>query len=414
MLFLNRFILTVAAVLLCLQSAQAQAPRSFLPDEGALNRLGLTMSWWAQASVNPVRDHVEFFVADEQNVFVQSSTGIISSFHAEQGRKLWSQLVGIPSQQSYPVTTSDREALVAIGLHLYSLQKDTGKRVWELVVSEYPSTSPEMDENHIFVGTVDGSVLAYDLPMVQSLYTRGLLPQWTVRSRMWNFQTPDLIISPPLPVGKNVVFASRRGIVYSLQDKNKELRYQMEVGNEINTPIGYSKDRLFVSDRNARMLCINIETGQVVWTFSGGAQIGQQPRVVNQFVYIVPHRNGLTSLAVSSGAQQWQQRIATSFVAASDNRVYARDESNNLLVLDRENGQLIGFVNMREYTMHVSNDRTDRLFLSSPGGTVIALREIGSEYPSYHLNPERRPILPEFAPEEEGEAEQGEAQQEQQ
>jgi len=395
-----RLIFASFAVLVCIPAYAQPAPRSFLPNEAELNRLGLTMSWWAQASVNPKQDSVEFFVVDEQNAFVQSTTGIISSFHAEQGKKLWSQLVGIPEQQSYPVTTSENDVLITIGLHLYSMRKATGKKTWELIVSEYPSTSPEMDDSFIFVGTLDGSVLAYDLAQVSSLYRRGLLPQWTVRSRLWNFQTPDLIISPPISVGKNVVFASRRGIVYSLKGANKELRYQLESGNEIHTPLGYSKNRIFVADRNSRMLCMDIESGRVLWTFAGGTPILQQPRVVGESVYIVPHREGLISLATVGGLQQWQAPMVNSFVAASESRVYARDENKNLLVLDRKTGKRIGMINMRNFPIHAANDRTDRIFLTSADGTVIALREIGSEYPLYHLYPERRPILPEFTPEE--------------
>jgi len=400
MLSMIRLISASLAVLICAQAHAQLRPRSFLPDEAELNRLGLTMSWWAQASVNPKQDKVEFFVADEQNVFVQSTTGIVSSFHAEQGKKLWSQLIGVPEQQSYPVTTSEQDVLITIGLHLYALRKSTGKKMWELVVSEYPSTSPEMDDSYIFVGTLDGSVLAYDLAQVSSLYRRGMLPQWTVRSWLWNFQTPDLIISPPISVGNNVVFASRRGIVYSLKGANKELKYQLESGNEIHTPLGFSKDRLFVADRNARMLCMDVESGRVLWTFAGGTPIHQQPRVVGASVYIVPHRDGMISLATTGGIQQWRQPVATSFVAASESRVYARDESKNLLVLDRETGRRIGIINMRNFPIHASNDRTDRIFLTSTDGTVIALREIGSDYPLYHLYPERRPILPEFTPEE--------------
>lgn len=40
----------------------------------------------------------------------------------------------------------------------------------------------------------------------------------------------------------------------------------------------------------------------------------------------------------------------------------------------------------------------DRIFLASPSGLVVALRERGRSFPQYHMFPERRPILPEFAP----------------
>lgn len=391
----------IAIVMCCGQTVHAQfATTSSLPNEGELNRIGLTMAWWAQASINPRKDKIEYFTADEQCVYLQSSAGIVTCLHGEQGRKLWYRLVGIPDQQSFPVTTNEKEVLVTIGVNLYSLKKDTGQTLWQLTCDEPPSTSPDMDDNFIYVGTIDGSVWGYNLLEVQKLYPRGMLPQWTIRTRMWNFQTPDLIISPPIPHGDNVVFASRRGIVYSLVGANKQLRWQLEAGNEIHTPLGHSGDRIFVADRNARMLCVNIESGSVLWTFAGGSPINQQPRVVGNDVYVVPHREGLTSVAINSGGVSWQQPQATAFVTATDAHVYARDHGGNLLVLDRESGQILSSVNLRNFPLQVSNDRTDRIYLASTTGTVIALREIGSEYPAYHLYPERRPILPEFASEE--------------
>jgi len=395
---LRLFPLTVVLLLSWQASVQAQKMR--LPSEGELNRQGLTMSWWGQAGVNPQRDTVEFFTADEQNVFIQSTTGLITCFHGELGKRQWSQLVGAPEQQSYPLTTSDEDVVVIIGLHLHALKKDSGRKIWELVVNEYPSTAPTIDEEHIFVGTIDGSVLAYHLPKIQSLYKRGMLPQWATRAFLWNFKTPDLIVSPPISAGKEVVFASRRGIVYSLKSENKQLHYQLETGNEIKTPVGYSKDQIFVADRFARMLCMNLSNGKVQWVFTGGSPIQQQPRVVGDAVYVIPRYEGLISIARKSGVQNWQQSQATSFVAASETHVYARDENKNLLVLDRTSGQITGTINVRNFEMHAANDRTDRIFLASRDGVVVAIREVGSEYPLYHLYPERRPILPEFAPEE--------------
>lgn len=399
-----KLIPAVLALVMCSSQAvyaQTAAASSSLPQEGELNRNGLTMAWWAQSSVNPRRDSLEYFTADEQCVYIQSNTGVITCLHGEQGRKMWYRLVGLPDQQSFPVTTNEKEVLVSIGVNLYSLKKDTGQTLWQLVCEEPPSTSPEMDDNFIYVGTIDGSVWGYDLQQVRHLYPRGMLPQWTIRSRLWNFQTPDLIISPPIPQGDNVVFASRRGIVYSLVGENKQLRWQLEAGNEIETPLGHSGERIFVADRNARMLCVNIESGAVQWTFAAGAAIKQQPRVVGNDVYVVPHREGLTSIAVNSGGVNWQQTQATAFVTATDAHVYARDHGGNLLILDRETGQVKSSINLRQFPLQVSNDRTDRIYLASTTGTVIALREIGSEYPVYHLHPERRPILPEFAVDEE-------------
>lgn len=400
MLFFSRILPAIAIAFSCQLAVQAQGIKVSIPSENALNRQGLTLAWWAQASINPARDTVQFLTADEQNVFVQSTSGVVSSFHGELGRKLWTQLIGRPDQQSYPATSSDQEVLITIGLHLFALNKDNGRRAWELTMPEYPATSPTIDGKYIFAGTVKGGVFAFDEEKVRDLYQRGMLPTWTTRAELWNFQATDQIVSPPISLGNNVIFASEKGTVYSVSRLNKELKYQLETGNIIRAPIGYSKDRVFVADRNARMLCINTNSGQVTWTFSGGSPIIQQPRAVGGHVFIAPHREGLTCLSLTSGALQWQQKLAHAFVAASETRVYAVDANGELLILDRKTGSLTGTLNLRDFPVYVSNDRTDRIFLGTTTGTLLSLREIGSTYPVYHLYPERRPLLPEFAPEE--------------
>ncbi|WP_437185811.1 PQQ-binding-like beta-propeller repeat protein [Planctomicrobium sp. SH668] len=393
----------VVAILLFASPAFAQGKKSFLPSEVELNRHGLTMAWWAQADVNASRDRVEFFSCDEQCVYVQSSTGVLTVIHSELGRKQWGQLIGKPEQQSFPVSTNENEVLVAVGLSLFSLKKETGTTEWTMLCPEYPSTSPQVDDRYLFIGTVDGSILAYDLEEIRKTYSQGLLPQWTVRSRLWNFQAPERIVSTPVSFRDDVIFASARGEIYSLKKSNKELNYQIELNTPLRTQLGFSSDRMLVCDARARMLCLEKASGRTLWTFAGGAPIQKRPIISGANVFVVPHRKGLTALNSATGVTEWNNPLASTFLAATDNRVYASDDSNNLLILDRSNGKLVGSLSLRDFSVRVTNDRTDRIFLSSPGGTVIALREIDSTFPPYYLNPERRPISPEFAAEEETE-----------
>jgi hypothetical protein len=55
---------------------------------------------------------------------------------------------------------------------------------------------------------------------------------------------------------------------------------------------------------------------------------------------------------------------------------------------------------LRDFTVRYGNELTDRIYLATSRGLVICLRENGQEFPIYHRYPERQPILPEFAPEE--------------
>ena len=51
------------------------------------------------------------------------------------------------------------------------------------------------------------------------------------------------------------------------------------------------------------------------------------------------------------------------------------------------------------YTNHLANDRSDRIYIATPAGLVMCLHEQGREFASFHVHPDRQPIMPELAPE---------------
>jgi len=385
-------------------AALAQSGRSRMPNENELNRLGLTLSWWGQASVKSSQERVSFFTADEQNVYVQSKAGIITTFQGESGRRLWSQLVGAPNQYAYAATSGETDVLVGLGLKVYAFNKVTGVPHWELNLPSPPSASPKEEGRFLYVPTVDGMLRAYDVEKLGALAKRALLPQWTNRAELWTYQMPAPSISTPIPVNDQVIFASSRGNIYRMLGAENKLEFIMEGNAPLSAPITYSRDYVFAADVRSRLLCVNINSGGVLWSFSSGAPIRKKPSVVGKQLFVVAEREGMSALDIHTGLRRWEQPIATDLVAVTDSRVYASDSGNNLLILDRGTGRVQGQVRLGEFNLRVQNDRTDRIYAASAGGTVIALRELASEYPLYHLYPERRPILPDVAPEGDAEA----------
>ncbi|MCA9081831.1 MAG: PQQ-like beta-propeller repeat protein, partial [Planctomycetaceae bacterium] len=299
--------------------------QGLLPTEEQLNPAGLTLMWYGQAIIDRSRDQVEFITADEQNVYIQSRTGILTCFGIESGRQLWSALLGAPDHVGYAAASNDRELLVTSGLTIYSLDKMTGNVLWELLIPTLPSASPEVDETTAYVGTVDGSVYAYDLARVRQLHKEGRLPQWAHLARLWRYKTPREIIAPPISTGATVAFASRQGLVIGVAAKSKKLKFQFETDAQIRTPVGRSNELIFVTEKNGRLYCLNQDNGTMRWAFSTGAPIDHQPRVVGPQVFVVPYREGLECVSVASGYRQWNQKKVTEFIAASEDKVYASD-----------------------------------------------------------------------------------------
>jgi outer membrane protein assembly factor BamB len=403
----------VAAILLFESAAQAQSRRqSVLPSSRELSRLGLEMAWWSQSTIDPGSDRVLYLTADEDAVYAQSRTGIITAFDAENGEQLWAQLVGRPNAATFPIVTNDNQVLVATGMNLHALNKRTGRRDWHLQLPHHPSTAPGIDDTQAYIGTLDGSAYAYNLRTVRELYQEQRLPEWSNVALVWRYQTGTELSSPPVSSGRNVSFASLDGSLYSISRSRGSLTFQFETNGAIRTPVGRSKNSLFIASDDVRFFCIDIDNGRLKWTFVPGLPIRQQPRIVGDGVYVAPERGGLYKLAVETGRINWHQTRATGFLAATDDRVYASDELGNVLVLSHSDGAMISSLPLRMLNVRVSNDRTDRMFLATSTGTVVALKELDSEFPRYHKFPERQPILPPMgpAPEEGSAAEEGAAQ----
>ncbi len=401
---LRSLLLCLAALAACTLPAAAQY-QAELPTERELSRYGLVRAWWSQAMLNPRSESVRHLSADEDNVYVQSSSGIVTAIHAETGRRLWSALIGEADEESLPLVTNEELVLVAVGMRLFAVDKFNGKSLWTLDLPHHPSTSPEIDEDRVYIGMVDGSVYAYDVRKIKQLHDENRLPTWTNSAFVWRYQTPKEITSPPISTGQTVTFASRDGSVYSVASGERRLFFQFETDQPIHTPLGRGAGAVFVASEDARLFCLNEKNGVRRWGFTAGTPIRRQPRVIGGHVYFTPERDGMYCLNTDTGIivpgeDGWHQPRATEFLGASNDHIYSSDASGNVLILSRHDGAVEGSLHLRSLPVRFGNERTDRLFFATTTGLITCIRERGQEFPLFHKYPDRRPLLPELAPDE--------------
>lgn len=377
--------------------AQRNAFGPKLPTQRFLSRYGLERAWWGQATLNPARDTVLHFTADEENVYVQASSGVITAFDNETGKRLWATQLGRRDLASYPVTTNEEIALVAVGMQMYSLNKFTGELLWQLKLPTHPSTSPAMDDKNVYIGSLDGSVYAFSLRKINELYNENLLPQWSYESLVWRYKTAKEVTTPPISTGRVVEFASRDRSLYSVTADRREQIFQFETDAPISAPMVRSEDRLYMASEDFNFYCLNSENGTVLWEFVSGLPVRKAPVVIGQDVFLLPDRGGVYSLSKVTGKQKWWRPRGTEFIAATTKLVFLSDSLGNIVMVDRADGTPVGVLPMRDFTVRMSNDRTDRLFLATESGLVISIRDSSREFPLFHKHPERRPIVPEFA-----------------
>ena len=384
-------------------STEAFAQRSLaveVPTARQLARFGLERAWASQATIEIGRDVVRHVVLDEDSLYVQSSGGTVTAFDNETGRKRWALQLGSKDEPSYAVTSNEEMVLVIAGIHMYAIEKFGGDLLWTLQMNKQPSTSPVMDGDQVYFGSLDGSVHAYDLKKIHELHDQDRLPQWTNVAYNWRYKSAKEVTSPPVVGGGLVHFASRDNSLYAITAGTRKLQWQFETHRPISANLGESNGVLFLASEDFNVFCIDKITGSIRWQFIAVLPLRVQPRVINEDVYVFPHRGGMHCLSRVSGRRKYWRPNLVDFVGATRRLLFASDSVNNLVVMSRLDGATIGALPFRGFTHRLGNELTDRMYIATQSGLVVCIREIGQEFPTYHAYPDRQPILPEFAPEE--------------
>ena len=390
----NRGLLPLLAAPAALLAAPAAAQS--LPPRAQLDRFGLERAWASRATLDVARDVVRHVVADEDVVIVQSRSGMMTVFDAQTGIKLWDGVLARGDQYSYPAVTNADVLMVVIGSTVYARDKFRGNPLWELRLPNVPSTSPEVDDERMYVGMLEGSCYAFNLDRIRSLQTEGRLGQFAYQTIEWRFRTSGEIRTRPVSNGTVVSFASATGTLYAVTANRRGLVFQFETSARPSAPLTLADGHVYFAASDQNFYCLRTSNGTTRWEFVTGRPVEEKPAVIGENVFLSPVRGGLYNLSTVSGRQYWWSPTAEKFLAVSPTRVYATDATGALAVLDRASGAVLGVMPLSEYPVRVQNERTDRIYLSTPNGLVVCLREQGAEIPIYHRFPERRPILPEF------------------
>jgi len=389
----------ITLIALCGNASAQSGSEKQLPTSRLLARYGLERAWWSQATMNVYRDKVRHLSLDEENIYVQSSGGAVTAFDSETGDKRWFVQLGEPDAPSYAPVSNDDLVLINAGSSMYALNKRSGKQIWQISLPAPPSTSPAIDRQQIYYGTLDGSIYCFDLKAIQKLHQQNRLPQWSSVAQKWRFKTAQEVTSVPLLAGGIVNFASRDKSLYAINKGDRKMQWQFETNRPISAPLARADGMLFLGTEDLNVFCIGQERGTVKWQFVAGLPIRRQVHVIENSVYVFPEKGGVYSLSKLTGQPQWWQANMQDFVAANSQTMLVTDNVGNLGVLNRQNGGVIGTMPLRDFKVRYGNDLTDRAYIATDAGLIVCLRQVGKEFPTYHLYPDNQPLLPEFTPE---------------
>ncbi len=283
---------------------------------------------------------------------------------------------------------------------LNALDRKTGRTIWTTHLGTIPTCGTVADEDRVMVGTIDGKVLGY------SLRSKGPKGEVKIRDKPveeFGWQTGGPVYTLPLSAEHMVAFGSSDGRVYVVMNNERTPLYRIRTGGPIGDGLGsYGTRTLLIPSADNNLYAVDLLTSENLWVFPSGAPIDQAPLVAGEDIFSINEGGYLTLLDPATGNVRWNTLTPGGrLVAVGGNKIYLRSWGNDLIIIDRGNGQVVANglatnqragVNLREFGLSMLNRFDDRMYFATDSGMVVCVREIGATQPRLLRDPKALPF----------------------
>ena len=167
----------VASLLLLLAGlTSADSPkvysRAVPPEKAALDRLNLKTEWTLYLPVEGRRDSIEMVQTFDDQIFVQTRTGLLVAIDARTGKILWTAALGNGGYSNvYPVAVNSQFVFVSHVTQLYAFYRFTGVVEFTTDLGTPPTAGLAADNDSVYatLATRPGAagverIAAYNIP----------------------------------------------------------------------------------------------------------------------------------------------------------------------------------------------------------------------------------------------------------
>ena len=380
---------------------RAQIPfnSDLIPSRTSLARLGLDRQWTAVVPLNET-ERLRRISRGSDLLFAQTNGGSLHTYDAESGKLLWSASLGGSTPKAQPVSSNSYMVFGTSADLLNALDRKTGRPIWTSHLGTVPTCGTVADEDRVLVGTLDGKVLSY------SLRSKSPKGEVTIRDKPveeFGWQTGGPIYTLPVSAQHVVAFGSSDGRVYVVMNNERTTLFRVRTGGPIGDGLGsYGTRTLLIPSGDNNLYAIDLLTSDNLWVFPSGAPIDQAPLVAGEDIFSINETGYLSLLDPANGNVRWTTLTPGGrLVAVGSGKVYLRSWGNDLIVIDRNNGQVVANavatnqragVNLREFGLSMLNRFDDRMYFATESGLVVCVRETGATQPRPLRDPKALPF----------------------
>lgn len=232
--------------------------------------------------------------------------------------------------------------------------------------------SPAVQGNFLYVGRNSGEMLAYDLESGR---------------KIWKESEGHAYHASPIVFKSKVIYGNVEGRLFARERFTGELLYNVDLGSAVESEPVLYKGRLLVHTRNHKVVCLDAETGKILWAYKRSVpflttlQRVSKPLVHNNRIF-VGFADGFTvAFSLEEGRILWETKVVNGqkFIDVDthptlfDGKVVVGSQSGHMTVLNPSSG----FVErkMPYFVARAPLIEDDQMILGTTEGDVVFLNK---------------------------------------
>ncbi len=236
------------------------------------------------------------------------------------------------------------------------------------------TSSPLIYEDMVFMGNLSGEMNAYDLETGRV--------NWTANEK-------QAIGAQAIMFGKQVIYGSLHGRVFSRHYLTGKVKYSIDLGAPVESSPVVNDGRMYLHLRNHKIVALDASTGKVIWSYKRSVPFITTLQRVSR---VLPYKNklivgfadgNLVALSKEEGIVLWEQRLsnAVKFIDVDVDPVYfagyivAGSANGELRFLNPENGLIMKSINI--IAGHSPVKVGDHLIVGSVFGDMVSVDRNG-------------------------------------
>lgn len=364
-------------------------------DELLAAEVGLEREWIVQVPFDSAAWRLEHLVVGEDLVVAQSRDGGVTAIQAatvdgapRAGSVLWSTRLGTPGGFSQPAGIGPELVTIARDLHVYALDRETGRVLWQEPLGSAPDGPATTVGEWVYV-PLGGKLQRYPVDPL-----RGPRSAAEAGTRRGRDPSPSTSLSSDgrvtYPVGGNddvVFWTTDEGRIVALDRiDNGWDRSEFDLGDgPVSQPPVRGRSLFAAVGRDAAtaptlaridLRSTGVDRLRLGWWTPLPDRPEQGPMLGGDTLVVSLGPSGIAAYSAETGEPLWRSCVVGTIVAVGGDRAWVIDETGRLSGLDLASGTAREWLSLGCLTIPVVNLASDKLVLASPTGLVVSLAPV--------------------------------------